>query len=489
MTSKKRSLVLLFAAILCLHVQADLVFNNYTSAAGGGNAINAFNSDITTETSAIQFTLSADTIVQSINFTGCYSGQFTIPRPGTDQFTIAFFADDGSTDPNNPAKPIPGPQIGALQSLQITTPATDREDPIVFSLPTFDYAGDLPNPVELVAGTYWISIANDYSGAAGWLMAYSSSGSNEALKVAISSTSQTSGYAGIPTSDAVKPFFSLSGVLAPPDVSIVNESAENLPSDSSVNLGKVLNTTTATKNFTLTNHEPDPVTITAFDQQTSNPGIFSLGGITTPLELASGASANFSLDFTPTTENVAYATRVFFQFDGDTDVEYSLNFSGEGVDTTESFGYDVCTVGGYAGLDALASADPDQDGLSNLATYAFGLTYGGGPRDANGVYRPLIATGTDNISGVGNVGTVVFFLPDPQPIDVIYILEESSTLALGSWDELARKQQNSSWIGAASANVTEDPKADGTLKVRAFFTEPLTTRPKNFMRLRFELAP
>ncbi|MBK1827214.1 choice-of-anchor D domain-containing protein [Haloferula rosea] len=473
----------------CLIGQADLVYNNYTSTSGGGNAVNAFASDTSGTISAIRFTLLQDSVIESIDFSGMYSSQYTIPRPGTDSFTIAFFEDDGSTDASDPDKPIPGPLIGDAQPLQITTEATDRGDTIVFGLPTFDYAGTLPNPVTLGAGTYWISIANDYSGGNHWAIAYAFSGSNLRLDIAVTTAPQTSGYSGIPTNDPIRPFFSLSGTPAPPDVSVSDDTPTHLPSGSLIHLGKVLNGTTTSRTFTLTNHEDEVLTVVDFNQQSNSPGTFTLDGLAPPLALHPGTSTTFSVSFKPSTEGVAYATRAFLEFDGYPGAQFDLNFNGEGVDSTDSFAYHVCVIGGYNGTDALPEADPDGDGLPNLTSYALGLAYGSGTRDDNNLVRTLTYNGTTTLVGQGAFGTGLCYLPEPQPEDVVYILEESSTLIPGDWTEIARRQQNTPWVGNGASQITTEVQADATRKCTIVFGSSQASHPTRFMRLRFELIP
>lgn len=104
--------------------------------------------------------------------------------------------------------------------------------------------------------------------------------------------------------------------------------------------------------------------------------------------------------------------------------------------------------------NGLDSADPDQDGLSNLAEYALGAL-------------PLVADASPAPRAIVSNGRLALTFNRVADPALTYRVQASDTLAADSWTDV--------WTSTGSANVA------GT--VTAEDTETLSSRPRRFLRL------
>ena len=136
--------------------------------------------------------------------------------------------------------------------------------------------------------------------------------------------------------------------------------------------------------------------------------------------------------------------------------------------------YDPPTYGGWAykyfGLNAPANlagvtADPAQDGISNLMKYALGANLN------TTAVRVLPTIGTTSVSGTNYL--LLTFPQNPTATDITYAVQGSSDLS--NWSTISTC---SSGVWSPSNNVTQ---TSGTTTVQD--TTPITSRTKRFMRL------
>lgn len=90
-------------------------------------------------------TLVEDAALESLVWWGGYFSFDDVPNPVTSSFEIRLFADTGSC-------PADTPFAVAAVTASVT--------PFPASLPQFEYAATLPQPIALPAGTYWLSIVD-----------------------------------------------------------------------------------------------------------------------------------------------------------------------------------------------------------------------------------------------------------------------------------------------------------------------------------------
>lgn len=111
---------------------------------------------------------------------------------------------------------------------------------------------------------------------------------------------------------------------------------------------------------------------------------------------------------------------------------------------------DHMTLAGINGADADPEADPNNDGIPNLLSLAFGIDpQTGAGRDTQ---YPSAALDQDGVSGSLN-----FSVPTSPPSNLVCIVYESSDL--GTWTEIARRVGAGEWTGIAT--VTTTSSADG----------------------------
>lgn len=127
------------------------------------------------------------------------------------------------------------------------------------------------------------------------------------------------------------------------------------------------------------------------------------------------------------------------------------------------------------GASALATADPDGDGLVNTLEYALALT----PSSAN----------TSGLSAQLNGGTRVLRLnlPATAPGDVIYTIEGSTSLS--SWSPLATKTGSGTWVwlGGGTSRLAEGTPASGRLNVDCGPPDSASGAPAYFLRLNVQV--
>ena len=139
---------------------------------------------------------------------------------------------------------------------------------------------------------------------------------------------------------------------------------------------------------------------------------------------------------------------------------------------------------GLAGPDALADADPDGDGITNIEAWLFRLNPAG-PSPA--AWRERRATFLFDASSRPAIRITV---PAPLPSDVRMIFEENSGLS-GIWNEQARRSGfgvGSLWTGSGSARVTETTSGTGSRTVTCSGSQTLRQRPRAFLRMKYALV-
>ena len=114
--------------------------------------IDAFSSDSDTPSfRATEFELAASATIRSVTFEGTYAMAQTI---GTDVFTLQILNDDNVDNGDLP---------GSAASPPVALEVFSRRDTGIdeFGLDVYRYEANLVAPIELGAGSYWLSIAND----------------------------------------------------------------------------------------------------------------------------------------------------------------------------------------------------------------------------------------------------------------------------------------------------------------------------------------
>jgi M6 family metalloprotease-like protein len=108
-----------------------------------------------------------------------------------------------------------------------------------------------------------------------------------------------------------------------------------------------------------------------------------------------------------------------------------------------------------AGLAALATADPDNDGLSNRQEYALGLA-------------PLIANRSPTTGAIlSGRASLQLTLPEPARSDIVYRIHGSTDLSSGSWVEVARKSGMGAWTWQAGGGprITLGTASNGQIQL------------------------
>jgi hypothetical protein len=136
-----------------------------------------------------------------------------------------------------------------------------------------------------------------------------------------------------------------------------------------------------------------------------------------------------------------------------------------------------------SGNDSLETADPNQDGVDNLTSYAFDINpnSAANPSDWN-TPSPLPLPEAENSSF-----TATFNLPAASRPDISYIVEQSTLLTSNSWTEISRKDGNSAWTGSASVSTQDN--LDGTSSITVASTLVPNSDDKAFLRVRIVTLP
>jgi len=197
------------ALLLTSQTKADIVFQSGQIATTQA-PVNAFvsdgNNNVTGTWAAVRFTLDAAIDIDSLMVEGLFVGGAI---PASDLFTIAFFQ-DGIT--------IPGAQISpglAVENVVRTNTAVNA-----FGTQVYHFQMDLQAPLELAAGSYWLSVANSTPSNGATQSWYWTASANGTFSGAESPVSQTSGYTF--STDARTQVFSFGGttvVVPEPSVS------------------------------------------------------------------------------------------------------------------------------------------------------------------------------------------------------------------------------------------------------------------------------
>ena len=133
----------------------------------------------------------------------------------------------------------------------------------------------------------------------------------------------------------------------------------------------------------------------------------------------------------------------------------------------------------FADTAAAPLADPDGDGVPNLATYALGLTPGTFRLDSSGTnrfpsYNPLNAS----------TGGISFTLPATAPSDITYRIKESTNLL--NWSAIATKIGASPWVFEPGISSSEEFTPSGAIKTTIGNSSTFTATPTSFLRLEIE---
>jgi hypothetical protein len=130
--------------------------------------------------------------------------------------------------------------------------------------------------------------------------------------------------------------------------------------------------------------------------------------------------------------------------------------------------------------------DPNGDGINNALAYAFGMPAMGEVPAADLARLPKAMIDLTAADPKDHRGGVEFRLPKQMQADVTLIVEASSTLAPGSWSEVARWKGSGAWQvfgvkhpvvrlqdGGSSdiMTVTEDLEAQRFYRLRALVSE------------------
>ncbi|OYV04054.1 MAG: hypothetical protein CFE26_18930, partial [Verrucomicrobiales bacterium VVV1] len=101
------------------------------------------------------------------------------------------------------------------------------------------------------------------------------------------------------------------------------------------------------------------------------------------------------------------------------------------------------------------TADPENDGQSNLIEYAFGF-------DPKSNATPSDRSALLRMGGItAQTNSVVFEIPSDARADLTFIVQGSNDLTTSSWREVARRQGNGGWTGSAEV-FTAPPSAGRT---------------------------
>ena len=134
---------------------------------------------------------------------------------------------------------------------------------------------------------------------------------------------------------------------------------------------------------------------------------------------------------------------------------------------------------GLAGDDALATSDPNADGINNLLAYALGIHPLLGLASSPGASLP--DAGIVQPGGVQRA-QITFNIPSPTPAQITYVVEQNCSLGEDDWLELARGSSTTAWFGVAP--VTEGAPSGGYQRISVNSTETVLTTPMCLLRVR-----
>jgi len=139
-------------------------------------------------------------------------------------------------------------------------------------------------------------------------------------------------------------------------------------------------------------------------------------------------------------------------------------------------GYEDFIGGTYTGGDSLPNADPDGDSITNLVTYALGLTHGSHGIDSNGVDRRPKAVASETHGGIQ------FIMPTVAAHDINFEIAESTNL--GAWEMIAQKSGNDTWNPETGINIVEEDMLNGSTKMTIYHSEGYEEQGNGFLTLR-----
>ena len=222
---------------------------------------------------------------------------------------------------------------------------------------------------------------------------------------------------------------------------------------SSVNFGSPpVGSNSVTTSFTLRNLGGTNLTGIQIAKGGANSGEFALGTNGLPGSLTPGASAVFTVTFTPAGSGSRSASLQILSSDAD-EGSFDVALVGSGTSALQSWRQLNFGTTSNTGL-AADTADADFDGVTNVVEFAFGL-------------NPNSATSKQLPQGVVSNGNFVLSFTQPAGVSgVAYGVDWSPTLAPGTWNPLTN---------------TAVPPAH-------LFSVPTNGNPAIFMRLKISVS-
>lgn len=124
------------------------------------------------------------------------------------------------------------------------------------------------------------------------------------------------------------------------------------------------------------------------------------------------------------------------------------------------------------------NADPDGDGLSNLAEHVLGT-------------NPSAPNATENFTSIDPTGATgadfLLDLPSEIPSDALYTVEATCDLSSETWDSIASRDSAGTWTKSSTVTVTEESGPNGKRRFRITDASGQSWTCR-FMRVRFEIA-
>ena len=133
------------------------------------------------------------------------------------------------------------------------------------------------------------------------------------------------------------------------------------------------------------------------------------------------------------------------------------------------------------GVAALATSDPDLDGVVNLLEYALNLN----PNSA-ALANGILATGRSVI--LSERTWLHLDMPEPALADATYTMQGSSTLT-GTWTPLAQKVGSGTWLwlGGGTSRITQGTASGGRKPIEVGVPDSATGLGKYFLRLQVDV--